>query len=82
MKKDRPDTRKQGWKDIYRQKAYNGYVWGGWLEDEGLHMFQKEYRVDGLPRYTVVKCRDSELFDTNDNGKSSFQLLVDYGMTR
>lgn len=67
-------------KQYYRNKAYNGYEWGGWLGDEKLHFFQRGNYSDG---FTVVKCKEEELTDKSTvSGKSSFQLMCDTGHTR
>ncbi len=77
---DRPDTKIRGWKDKYRALGYKGFKWGGWQEDKKLHFFQRgDYSIG----FEVVECRDSELFDNSEkDGRSSFQMLVDFGMTR
>lgn len=64
-----------------------GYRWGGWLEDEGLHFFVKEYpekqtrtgpdtwRIE--PRkWSEIKCRESEIAD------GSLAILIRLGQTR
>lgn len=66
----------QGWKNKYRAIKIDNYIWGGWLADEGLHLFQKEIRVNGLPKYCVIKCFDSECFD------GSLELMIKEGVTR
>lgn len=77
---DWPDTSIVGWKIAYGGLSYKDFEWVGFCSDDGLHMFQ---RGDHSAGFTVVKCRDSELFDRSDkDGRSSFQMMVDAGLTR
>ena len=67
-------------KNYYRQFAYKGFKWGGWLADEQLHFFVAGDYQQG---FKEVRCLESELTDKSKiDGKSSFQKLVDWGMTR
>jgi hypothetical protein len=67
-------------KSHYKQITYKGFKWGGWLADEQLHFFVAGSNQKG---FREVKCLESELTDISKiDGKSSFQSLVDWGMTR
>lgn len=71
--KDQPNTTQRDWKNSYRAINVNGFEWGGWLDDEGLHFFVKGNYRDG---FTELKCRDSECFD------GSLQMMAEMGVTR
>ena len=67
-------------KAYYREINYKGYRWGGWLVDEQLHFFVSGTYTTG---FTEVRCKESELTDASKkDGRSSFQMLVDLGMSR